>query len=325
MKFRGAYSHDIRAPNMQELFLAGATGNALISMPANSPTPGIFNIHTQTNGNLNLKPEKANTLTAGVVVTPSFLPGFAASFDFWNIKMKDRIGTTGGQTAVDFCYTGHTEFCDNIVFVNGALDAVLSQPVNFASQHAKGFDLEVSYRTPLSAISAKLPGNFSIHAAATRYLKNVVDDLVFPVDYAGVIANGGTDNPASPKWMYRVSAFYEIDPVTINLVGRGFNSGVYSNEWIECSSNCPVSTPTVRTINNNRIPGALYFDGSVSVKLRPAGTDTRLTFVVNNIFNRDPAPFGIEPLSFYFGFPPAARPLYDTIGRVIRVALTTKF
>ena len=283
-------------------------------------------VSTRSSGNPNLKAEKANTLTAGVVVTPSFLPGFSASFDYYDIKLKDAIGTVGGQSTVDFCYAGYTQFCDNLIFSGNQLSAILSQPVNFASQHAKGFDIEASYRTPLSAISSSLPGNFRIHAAATHTIENVVDNLVFPVDYAGVIADGAYGgDAASPSWTYRVSAFYDIDPVTINLVAHGFSSGVYSNEWIECTSNCPTSTVNNRTINNNHIDGALYFDSSISVKIRPAGNETTLSFIVNNMFNKDPVLVGIDVTGDAVSYPQTARPLYDTIGRVFRVALTTKF
>ena len=324
VKFRGAYSHDIRAPNMQELFLQGASGSGSLLMPPNSPQPGSQNFTVRTVGNPDLKPERANTLTAGVVVTPSFLPGFSASFDYYNIKLKDVINTVGRQQYIDFCYAGFSQFCPSITL--GAQPSLLVQPINFAGQHVSGFDIEASYSTPLSAISSSIPGNLRIHAAATHVIKNVVDNRVFPNDFAGVIADANFGSgAASPSWVYRVSAFYEIDPVTINLVARGFNSGVYSNEWIECTSNCPTSTIFNRTINDNDIDGAMYFDGSVSFKIRSAGNETRLSFIVNNIFNKDPVPFGLDVTGDWVAFPQTARGLYDTVGRVFRVALTSKF
>lgn len=326
VKFRGAYSHDIRAPNMQELFLAGAPGSSSILFPANSPQPGVQLLTVSNVGNPNLKPEKADTMTAGIVVSPSFLPGFSASLDYFDIKLREAINTVGRQQIVDFCYSGLTQFCPSIVFSGGQPTTLLVQPANFAGQHAKGFDIEASYRTPLSAISSSLPGNLSIHAAVTHMIKNVVDNRVFPVDAAGVIADASLGNvAASPSWVYRVSAFYEIDPVTINLVARGFNSGVYSNEWIECTSSCPTSTIFNRTINDKHINGAIYFDGGVSFKVRPAGNETTLSFIVNNILNKDPVPFGLEVSGDWVTNPQAARGLYDTVGRVFRVALTSKF
>ena len=326
IRFRAAYSHDIRAPNMQELFLVGGFLHTGVVLPANSPSPGPNNdVARITSGNSSLKPEKANTLTAGVVVTPRFLPGFSASFDYYDIKLKGAIGAVSAQQTVDFCYSGLSEFCNNLIFSGNILTTVLQQPVNFASQHTRGFDIEASYSTPLSAISANLPGNFRIHAAATHFIKNVVDNRVFPVNYAGVIEDGANANPSSPSWQYRVSTFYEINPVTINLVARGFNDGVYSNNYIECTSSCPTSTSRNRTISNNRIKGSLYFDGSVSVKIPTRGNETQLSLIVNNMFNREPTLIGIDVGAGGLPYPMTARPLYDTLGRVFRLSVTTKF
>ena len=326
IKFRGAYSHDIRAPNMAELFQVGDALSALVILPANSPAPGQHIVLQLTSGNPDLKPETANTLTAGVVVTPSFLPGFSASVDYYDIRLKGAIGAVGTQQTIDFCYGGFSQFCSNLIFTGNILTNILRQPINFASQHARGIDIEASYRMPLSAISANLPGNLRIHATATHYIKNVVDNLIFPIDYAGVIEDGANVNPSSPSWVYRISALYEINPVTINLVARGFSDGLYSNNFIECASNCPTSTLQHRTINNNAIKGTMYFDGSVSVKIPRMGDDeTQLSFIVKNIFNRDPVLVGNDIFGGYLPYPQTARPNYDTLGRVFKVALTTKF
>ena len=48
-------------------------------------------------GNPNLNPEKATTKTLGVVLQPSFLPRFAATIDYWNIKVKDAIQGFGAD------------------------------------------------------------------------------------------------------------------------------------------------------------------------------------------------------------------------------------
>ena len=326
VKFRAAYSHDIRAPSMQNLFLDSTFGFIATTFPSNSPTPGSYFIQRFTSGNPDLKPESANTLTAGIVLTPTFLPGFSASFDYYDIKLKEGIDQVSAQDTVNFCYAGFTRFCDNIVFSGGLPSAILNRPVNFGKQRTKGLDIEASYTTPLSAISSSLPGDFRIHAAVTHPIKSVIDNLVFPVDYAGVIGDLDSASPAAmPSWIYRVSAFYEIEPATLNLVVRGFSSGVYGTDWIECTSNCPPSTLQNRTINNNRIKGAIYFDGSVSVKIPTNGNETQLSFIVKNILNRDPSPVGLDPSGTFYAFPETIRSLYDELGRTFRVSLTTKF
>lgn len=327
IKFRGTYSHDIRAPNLQELFAAGTARTNSVILPSNSPLgAGSFQFVESTIGNTSLKPEKANTWTAGAVVTPRFLPGFTASFDYYDIKITDAIGTITSQNTVDFCYSGTTAYCGNIVYNGGALSQIVIKPFNFASQHEKGFDIAASYRTDLAKISDKLPGSFSISAAATHYIQNIIDNGIFPVDYAGV--NGGSLSGTynSPDWAYRISAFYTIDPVTINLVARGFSAGVYGNDYIQCTANCPTSTTRYRTINDNHIPGATYFDASVSFKVKAYGHDGDLTLVAQNMFNKQPASVGNGPDGNNTpAYAQTNRQLFDLIGRVFRVSARVKF
>jgi outer membrane receptor protein involved in Fe transport len=327
IKFRGTYSHDIRAPNLQELFAAGTARTNSVILPSNAPQTGSQQFTESTIGNTSLKPEKANTWTVGAVATPRFLPGFTASFDYYDIKITDAIGSITAQNTVDFCYSGASQYCGNIVYgSDGKLSQIVIQPFNFQSQRAKGFDIEASYRTELSALSAKLPGTFSVHTAITHYISNVVNNGIFPVDYAGV--NGGSlaGTFNAPNWVYRISAFYELEPVTLNFVARGFSDGVYGNDYIQCTSACPTSTTQYRTINNNHIAGAYYFDGSASVKFKAYGTNGTFTFIVNNMLNKKPVLIGNGPDGNNTpAYPQTNRSLYDVIGRTFRVAAKFTF
>lgn len=332
IKFRGTYSHDIRAPNLQELFAAGTARTNTVILPSNSPLgAGSYQFTENTIGNTSLKPEKANTWTVGAVVTPSFIPGFSASFDYYDIQIKDAIGTITSQNTVDFCYAGSTAYCNNITYAAGTLKSVTIQPFNFASQHERGFDIEASYRTPLSAISSSLPGMLTIHGSTTHYITNVVDNGIFPVDYAGV--NGGSlaGTYNSPSWVYRISAFYEVGKVNFNLVYRGFSDGVYGNDYVQCTTACPTYATTklanqYRTINNNQIAGTSYVDASVTFKFKAAAKDASLTFVVNNLFDKDPVLVGNGPDGNNTpAYAQTNRSLYDVIGRSYRVSARFAF
>lgn len=323
IKLRGTVSRDIRAPNLQELFAAGTRQTNSVILPSNAPVTGSQQSIENTVGNPSLKPEVAKTWTAGLVLSPRFIPGLSLSFDYYDIKVRDAIGTVTSQNTVDFCYSGAApSFCDNITYANGALSGITLQPFNYASQREKGFDIEASYRTPLSAISEKLPGSISIHAAVTHYISNVIDNLVFPVDYAGVNAS---NTYAEPSWVYRISAFYDADPFSVNLVAHGFGSGVYGNDYVQCTSGCPASSVQYLTINDNSIAGALYLDLSVGTKFRTGGLDGKLSFIVNNLTDKDPVLVGNGPNGNNVpAFPQTNRGLYDTVGRTFRVSATVQ-
>jgi iron complex outermembrane receptor protein len=326
IKFRGTYSRDIRAPNLQELFAAGTARTNTVILPSNAPVTGSQQFLENTIGNRALNPEKAKSWTLGTVLTPGFLPGFTASFDYYDIRITDAIGSITAQNTVDFCYTGSTLYCDNIVYAGGALSSIVIQPFNFASQMEKGFDIAVSYSRNLSDLSASLPGKLTINGAVTHYIENVVDNGIFPIDYAGVNGGSLSGGFSSPSWRYRVSAFYDLPDATINIVGRGFGAGVYGNDYIECTSGCPTSTTRYRTINDNDIAGAFYLDTSVSLKLRSGERQGSLSFIVTNLLDKDPVLVGNGPDGNNVpAYPQTSRSTYDVIGRTFRVAFTMNF
>jgi outer membrane receptor protein involved in Fe transport len=55
-------------------------------------------------GNINLDPETAKTWTLGVVFQPEFLPRFSMSLDYYNIRVKDVIGTQLPGDAINACF-----------------------------------------------------------------------------------------------------------------------------------------------------------------------------------------------------------------------------
>src|SRR6185437_9840993 len=87
VRFRATRSRDIRAPNRSELFASAVFNSSVITDPFRNNASVFY--QGSTNGNINLKPEKADTTGLGVVVTPGFFPGFSASFDYYNIDIND--------------------------------------------------------------------------------------------------------------------------------------------------------------------------------------------------------------------------------------------
>ncbi len=67
-------------------------------------------VFTTTGGNPNLKPEKADTYSAGLVLTPKFgtplLSNFSASIDYYRIKLAGAVGTISANAILPKCYNG---------------------------------------------------------------------------------------------------------------------------------------------------------------------------------------------------------------------------
>jgi outer membrane receptor protein involved in Fe transport len=315
ISFRATRSRDIRAPNLAELFLAGQSQTSTF----NDPFRGNATVQAQTltRGNLDLKPEKADSLGLGVVVKPRFLPGFAASVDYFNIEIDDSISTVAGATVVAQCFAGNTALCSQITRnAAGNISQVLIVPINLARQISRGIDFEASYRRPLFG------GDVSLRLLASRYLKNYADNGInAPTDNVGTNSQNITAATASgsgatslPKWRWYASIGWDRDPVAITLIARGFSDGFYNPAYVECTSACPTSTAANMTIDNNRIAGATYFDANATVKLFG---DIEAFLAVDNILNKDPVQ--VAPGPVFAGAPISVNPaLYDTLGRTFR-------
>jgi iron complex outermembrane receptor protein len=318
LRFRASRSRDIRAPNLAELFQGGTTRVNAVQDPFNGNTSTPF--AGTSSGNLNLDPEKADQWGVGVVVEPRFVPGLGFSVDYYDISLKGGIGSVNAQTTIDRCFDGIAEYCAAIMRGPNPFGTnlqIFETPFNFATQKAKGMDFEISYRAALDQIVPTLGGRIMLRGMATHYIKDYTDTgLGPPVEEAG--QNTGS---SPPSWLYRLSATFTNDPVSFTLTGRGISSGVYSNAYVECTTNCPISTSENRTINNNRIAGAFYVDANLSYDLSVAGEESQLFFNVNNLFNKDPAVVASGPDGSSPSIPATNQALYDLLGRTFRIGL----
>ncbi|MEO7689801.1 MAG: TonB-dependent receptor [Sphingomonas sp.] len=135
VKFRGNFSHAVRAPNIGELF---APLNTSLTNLGNDPCAGtaplnnanlravclaqgapaftIGNIqnpaagqpNATTGGSLAVKPERADSYTFGAVLSPHLLSGFSASVDYYHIKVNGAITTPTPGDVIFACFGSNT-------------------------------------------------------------------------------------------------------------------------------------------------------------------------------------------------------------------------
>jgi len=228
LRFRGAYSKAVRAPNIGELFTgpsqnfptgiadpcdgvtaaqtdAVATACKKIPAIAAAIAAGGFNysfLDYQTitgfdSGNPALNAEKAKTYTLGMVITPTAWKNFSASVDYFNIKIDDAISSVDYPTLMSDCLlTGSAQSC-RAVFRNpntGKIFRLDQLSINVATEETAGIDFAVRYRTDLPGAA----GNLSL-ALSWTYLQRL-DQIPQPgsavVHYKGQI--GTSTNNAGP-------------------------------------------------------------------------------------------------------------------------------
>lgn len=328
IRFRVTRSRDIRAPNLNELYQAGSSNTDAVSNPfgvGSGPNGGNYGASISYSqlalGNPNLRAEKANSWNIGAVLSPTFLPGFNASVDYFRTEMDDAIDVLSAQDIVNRCFDGRPEYCSAITQDPNSTSRILirNQPFNFARKLVRGIDFDASYRIPLSRIFASSNASFTIRGVATRYIDNISDPGIpgqLPVNTVG--ANGG--QASTPTWIYRFSTTYETPTFSATAVARGVSAGKYTANGIECQTSCPVTTTTsqFQTYDNNHVSGLFYVDLNIAQKVKlNSSSEAQLFINVNNLFDASPLLLPETGL--------AANSTYsDLLGRQYRVGIRFK-
>lgn len=298
IRLRATRSRDIRAPGVDELFSAGST-----SLTGALPDPllGIsYAFQQRSTGNPNVKPEKADTWTAGFVFTPTFIPKFKLSVDYYDISIHDAITTLTPRTIVEQCYLeNNANLC--ALLTRGPnpgdrITSVLVGPSNFQEFSARGIDFEASYQVPFAG------GKFDWSMLATHILELEINDPTTTVPLRDFVHQPTSTGPGGqPKWRFQSRLSYSRKGAWVSLTARHVGGGEIN--------------PTFAALNylaDLRVNGRTYFDiaGQYPVFKRKGGT-VALFGSVRNLLNTDP------PLT-NVGTYGTTRPLYDVIGRVYR-------
>lgn len=324
VRLRGVYSRDIRAPSLAELYRKPSSFTGTVTDPFNGGAESTANLSALAN--LNLSPEKGTTRQVGVVFRPEWLSGFSASVDYYNIRLEDAIGTIGSQNIVNQCYLGNTSLCQFVIRDGmDVITEVQNVPVNLASTETAGIDIETSFQMPASNIFAGLNGDFTLRALATHVMK-YDDDTGLPDaiinDQVGEVG-GGT----IADWRLFAIQTYSTDNYSLSLTERWVSPGVINNDYIECQTDCPVSTVLNRTINDNSVDGAFYLDLAGRYQLTDpddGGFQAEIYFKISNLLNLDP------PVAPSVGSNPylvrsTNSALHDLIGRYMRLGVRFEF
>jgi outer membrane receptor protein involved in Fe transport len=247
LRFRAVLARAVRAPNVGELFAPGSEGFITVDDPCdvnfigggtgrrtqNCSSLGVpanfisnarnINIRTATSGNRDLDVEKADTLTAGVVLTPRFLPGFAMTVDYFNIKIADAINVFSAQDILNNCVDVETTanpFCESITRApNGDINQIRRQNINVSRLDREGVDVELRYRQDLGDL-----GTLDFNAVGTHMMK--VSTIVAPGTLTGGTVIDFNGEFGFPEWKGRFSTRYSLDQFELTGTLTYFSSMV---------------------------------------------------------------------------------------------------
>ncbi|ANK12989.1 TonB-dependent receptor domain-containing protein [Erythrobacter neustonensis] len=341
IRFRGGYNRAVRAPTIQDLFapnrvaldgstdpcagfVIGSGGSGRAGDPgciAQGLTVGQFvaeNPAGQYNGfvggNVNLQPEIADTYTVGAVLTPTFLPGFTASVDYFDIKVEGAIGGIGADLIVQQCTdTSDAFFCG---LVNrdpsGSLwrsnaGFVINLPQNIGSLNTSGIDGQINYNTEIGDA-----GTLNLNFIGT-WLEELSSNAGVPgapdVDCVGLYGNlCGTPNP---EWRHQARVgFNAKNGLGASLRWRYFDSVVFDGLTA-------TTQPGIRGFDD-----VSYFDLTLTYE---AADNFNFLIGANNILDEAPQVTGSQACPAGSCNGNTFAQVYDALGRYIFAGVTLDF
>lgn len=319
--FRGQYARSVRAPNVQDLFGGNATGfPAAIDYcsdrgPANArtdairalcvasgvPAANVFTravqpsaqIQVNTGGNPNVREEVSDTWTAGVVFSPTFIPRLNVQIDWFDINVRDAIGTRfgGAATALELCYLVAQNINDPVCATfNGSRGSTggIGQTQggtnpNFVTDNTaglltKGIDMQVDYNRNFGNVNVSF---FYLGTYLHRY--RTVANAAFP-DRVNI--SEGTIG--LPKYRHTTRLTAGVDKAQLSFRWRYQGKG--QDNRIE---NVFLGTTRVGTdpaiLPNAYIGAANYFDLTASIDVNDG---LNFSIGVNNLLDKQPPILG---------------------------------
>ena len=310
LRFRATRSRDIRAANFFELYNPTVASFQFLVDPARGD--GASSLTSVTlSGNPDLSPEKADTFTAGVVLTP--VPRLNFAVDYYDIKVDNVISTLGGQTIVNRCAQGATELCPLIERdASNAITRVNNTLLNLNQLKTRGLDIEASFTLPAG------PGDLSLRALGTYVFDLITVDAAGQIDRAGQNGSPVSQESGVPDFTGRMLLDYTTERWEVGVEADYVSGGKYNATQIGPGEK-GYDPALPNSVSDNTIGDYWYFDARIAVRPLEQVPDFELFARVDNLFDRDP-PNDIP--SSYGAHNPV---LYDSVGRMFRMGARVEF
>jgi iron complex outermembrane recepter protein len=198
-------------------------------------TSQAYNVRTFTGGNPQLEPEKADTLTAGVVIHPpsEWIGGsnLNVAVDYFDIDVSDAVAQLGGQLIVNRCVAGSADYCQFVTRdpTTGLLTQLFNRNLNLNSLKSKGIDIDIDYSFDLASVFEKAGGRVGLRALATRtYDLTTIDSTGFVTNRAGQNGAPASQLSGVPTWVVDLTLSYQLRALSVYLQTHSLSGGVYN-------------------------------------------------------------------------------------------------
>jgi outer membrane receptor protein involved in Fe transport len=382
-RLRASFQRAVRAPNVIELFTPQSLGLWGGTDPCGGSNPQ-FTAQQCLNtgvplakygtvpqcisgqcgelggGNLNLKPETSDTKEYGIVFTPSFLQGFTATVDYFDIKVDGAIGVVPEKNTLQGCALGDiASLCDLIkrspalgyaIFGTGTTAGyVIATDVNTGRIQTSGVDVEANYTTHLEdmglgnngSLSANFLGTWTQSFANTPFPG--FEDNFYNADGSKVLYSrdhyecaglfGVTCGTPIPKWRHKLrltwTSPWDFD---LSLDWRHMSSVEFDGNKPDDGLGGPNPFCEQKfglagdcDLSDQKISSYDYFDIAGDYTIREG---ISIHGGVQNVFDKDPPLLDSNNVGVSappFGNGNTYPQVYDSLGRTIFLGVTVKY
>lgn len=350
LRFRIMLQHATRAPNVHEIYeepvdlvfndltsdrdLCSATndpvGNGLtdicVAQGMDPSLVGVFEapdpnfVAFSFGGNLDLRPEEADTLTAGIVFQPIAIDGLSVSADYFDIEISNAIQNIGNG-ALDVCFAEKdpgSPLCHGYTRdASGRIAEARIHPTNVALQRSEGIDLQLLYVFETSALAFLSDlATIDLSVNATHYFSNGAQatPLAPFFECAGYFGRSCSFSSFGtlPEWKSRTRLSYTSGPMQTSILWRWIDGIKNSVPLLRAQFDLPEAVLAIPEIGSKS-----YFDLSASWDF---SDQVQVYGGVQNLFDTDPPLLAGEAPGLN-----TDTATYDAIGRRYFLGVTLRY
>ena len=272
--------------------------------------------NTRIGGNETLEPETADTFTFGLVLQPRFLEGFAATVDYYRIKISEEVGSLNANDIIQTCAnTGDPTLCgfihrgDQGTLWLGDTGYTETLNQNVGKEIAEGIDANVSYSLPLDAW-----GDLNFNVVGTYIMHSEFSTPLTSYDCAGFY--GEQCGIPDAKWRHRARLSWNTGfGATFSAVWRFVGHSEIDDKSSNPNLGNPAGLMNWKINGIDKLGHESYYDVVASYEVLRG---LKATIGVNNVLDKEPP---LLPTLSSTGYTST----YDPLGRYLFLRFAYQF
>lgn len=188
----------------------------------------LYPVEFTSGGNPNLTPEDSDTLTIGVVITPSWEADLTLAIDYFDLEVTDTIGEINASLICFDPLNTANVFCENLSRDStGNIKHISELTSNRGLLGVEGIDTQIAYATDLPGWMSWLDDYSQLtinstwtHLLSTRTQENIVTEILECVGLFGWPCQSVEQGTSFPENRLTTNFNYASGALNIHLTWR---------------------------------------------------------------------------------------------------------